>query len=158
VTVLTSRRHRLPKGVTVDDLDLRWLIPRHRDQLAAGKLRVPDQANHFRDGHPATLVSVPDGFGCPVAWIDVEIAELIWRLNRVGVDTLECCQGGGYDVWGGRGSAYIAFPGPTQCNRFLALAEDALRGEEVERSYGRSRVVRFPHSQVRRITRTVRNA
>lgn len=151
MNALLGRRYRLPRGITADDLDLTWLFPSHRVQLLAGKLRVPDQANHFGyGGHPATLVSVPDGFGSPVAWIDTEMAELIWRLNHYhDADTLECCQGGGGE------RAYIAFPAPAQCNRFLALAGDALRGEQVEGRI-RERCVRFPHSQVRRITRAVR--
>ena len=153
MTALLSRRYRLPRGVTVDDLDLRWLSARHRDQLMANKLRVPDQANHFGyGGHPATLVSVPDGFGSPVAWIDQGMAELIWRLNRhYDIATVECCQGGGGET------AYVAFASKRDVPRFQALAGGALRGEEVARAAIQAAVY-FPASQLRAVTRSVRNA
>ena len=158
-TTLYHRRRRPVNAAMAEALtETRWLTPHHRQQLAEGRLRLPDQGNHFGyDGHPAVLVSTPDGFGSPAAWIDRDMAELIWRLNRMDVGTLECCQGGGYDVWSGRESAYIAFADRHGCDLFLALAGDALRGEQVEGRL-RERCVRFPHSQVRPITRAVRNA
>jgi hypothetical protein len=134
--------------------ETRWLTPRHRQQLAEGKLRLPDQANHFGyGGHPAVLMSVSDGFG-PVAWIDRGMAELIWRLNYVhGIATEECCQGHpGYDR-----DAYIAFCTKRGYERFIGLAGGHVGTVEVERGL-RVRVVRFSPAKVVRVTRVVRNA
>jgi hypothetical protein len=147
----------LPDGVTVADLDLRWLGPRHHQRLAEGRLKLPDVANHFdRGGHDAALVSVPDDVcGTEVAWVDRDIAELVWLLNHEhGVTTLEACQGGPGGPDGPEGWAYLAIRGRRNTNRFLALAGDALRGETVERWF-RVSVVRFPHEQVPGITREV---
>jgi hypothetical protein len=138
----------------------RWLISRHRHMLEAGKLRLPDQGNHFEHGgHPVVLMSVPEPIvGTEVAWVDVEIAELVWLLNiRYGLTTIESCQG--YEDYDDDpyyvGWSYLAFKRRRDCTKFLALAGDSLRGE---RRYGWGRDVRFGHSQLARITRAVDSA
>jgi hypothetical protein len=136
----------------------RWLISRHRHMLEAGKLRLPDQGNHFeRGGHPVVLMSVPDVIvGTEVAWVDIEIAELVWLLNiRYGLRTIESCQG--YDVYDDDpyDGPYLAFKRRRDCTKFLALAGDSLRGEQ---RYYWGRDVRFGHSQLARVTRAVDEA
>jgi len=133
-------------------LDTRWLTLRHRELLAVGKLKLPGKDNHFEyGGHPVALVSTPDErWGAPVSWIDVEIAELVWLLNiRHGLRTIESCQGEE-----GQGT-YLAFQRRRDCDRFLALAGDALRGESRSR-WGRD--VWFGHLQLARVTRAIDEA
>jgi hypothetical protein len=153
--------------------DTRWLLRSHRQMLAAGALRLPHRGNHFGDGgHPAVLMSIPDEIcGFEVAWIDFEIAKLVWLLNlRHGLTTIESCQGTLSSTNGGvRASsdstliytvyyddpydeAYLAFKRRRDCTKFLALAGDSLRGEQ---RYYWGRDVRFGHSLLARITQTV---
>jgi len=132
------------------DLDLRWVNHAHRRQLEAGRLKLPHDTQR---GHPKVLVSVPEHLGDSwLAWIDRDMAELIWRLNHQhDVETLECCQGDAGQP------AYLAFPNGRHRDRFLALAGDALRGEQHYHGGLRVRCVEFPHNQVQRVTKAVRN-
>jgi hypothetical protein len=132
--------------------DTRWLIEQHRDLLEAGKLKLPGKDNHFEyGGHSVALVSVPDErWSTKVSWIDVEIAELVWLLNRrYGLTTIESCQGDP-----GQGT-YLAFKRRRHADGFLALAGDSLRGES-RTCWGRD--VWFGHLQLARVTRAVESA
>ena len=151
------RRRRPVNAAMAEALtETRWLTPFHRQRLAEGRLSLPSQANHFgHGGHPAVLVSVPQYLDrSPCAWIDREMAELIWLLNhRHDVDTIECCKG--EPGYGER--AYVAFPSRGDCNRFLALTGDTLRSHAVEGVWFQ-RCVRFDTARIKQVTRAVRNA
>ena len=133
--------------------DTRWLGLRHRSLLMADLLDLPDQGNHFGyGGHPAVLMSIPDEIcGTETAWIDIEIAELVWLLNKhYGLTTIEACQGNPGDENGVYDWAFLAFERRRYCQEFMALAGDALRGE-LREHWGRN--IRFPYSQLAGITR-----
>jgi len=73
-----------------DFTDRRWLTPQHAAGLVEGTLNVPDRANF---DHPAVLVSVPQRIeGCPVAWVDRDLAEAVLYAHRLGVRLEESCQ------------------------------------------------------------------
>jgi hypothetical protein len=114
-----------------------WLTSDHQDLLRAGQLKMPSGGGHGE--HPAVLVSTPDGFGSPVAWVDVEIAELVWLLNcGHGIRTIESCQGD----WEHYPEAYLAFRSRRECSRFLDLVGEILPMGGYER-YDWGRCVSF---------------
>lgn len=65
------------------------------------------------------------------AYIDIELAWLVRRLNYIGVETLYCCQGGPDDEWddGYINPGYISYLGWLRDNEVKYEIESALAVE-----------------------------
>jgi hypothetical protein len=105
------RVERQSDGVGIDYTDERFVDPEH---LSAHRAREVPIAP-FSGEHPGVVVATRD----QAAWVDQEIAELIYRMWRAGIRTDECCQdmfNKPDDPW-----IFLAFEQPEDLTVFLSI-------------------------------------
>jgi hypothetical protein len=96
--------------VRIDWTDGRFVDPAQLDAFHAQTLPVDPPCG----SHDGKVVAV----GWRVAWIDEDLAELVWRAWRLGVVTEESCQ----DALDDGTQALLGFGDPDQLRQFLELA------------------------------------
>lgn len=141
-----------------------WLAPAHRAALDAGTLDLPDRVND----HPSVLVSIPyRAAGTHVAWVDRDVAEVVFHSARLGVPTVESCEAAdpGY---GWRGGPTLFFDNYRTFKRFRRLVgpvsspdwfngQNTSRAERLLRFAGRSYPVEIPPEDLPRLTAYLRD-
>jgi hypothetical protein len=94
----------------IDWADARFVDPAQLDAFRAQTLPI----DHLCGDHDGKIVAV----GWRVAWIDEDLAEMIWLAWKLGVVTESSCQ----DIFEDGRAADLGFPDPEQLRRFLELA------------------------------------